>query len=114
MFSQMKRILRILFFAREHHDQNEIHSSSSETPGEEAGSPHYFLGLLPTEDNPTAVVNINANFFIHPPLPEGWPTARTFGSLNHAFLEPHSLKKQSVSKLQAWRSTSSFVAQNLG
>ena len=65
-FPQMKRILRILFFAQEHHDQNEIHSSSSETPGEEAGSRYCFLGLPPIKDNPTAVVNFKVNFF-HPP-----------------------------------------------
>jgi len=60
-FPQMKRILRILFFAREHHDQNEIHPSSFETPWEEAGSLIVF-GLPPTDDNPTAFVDIKANF----------------------------------------------------
>jgi hypothetical protein len=62
----MKRNLRILFFAREHHDQNEIHSSSFETSQEEAGISSLLFGLLPTDDNPIAFVDIKANFF-HPP-----------------------------------------------
>jgi hypothetical protein len=58
----MKRILGNLFFAREHHDQNGICSSSFETPREEAGISSLFFGLPPTDDNPTAFVDIKANF----------------------------------------------------
>ena len=62
------------------------------------GSPHCFFGLPPTDDNPIAFVDIKANyfFFTHPPLPEVWPTARTFGSLKLAFSDPHSLIEQSL------------------
>jgi hypothetical protein len=62
------------------------------------GSPHCFFGLPPTDDNPIAFVDIKANyfFFTHPPLPEVWPTARTFGRPKLAFSDPHSLIEQSL------------------
>ena len=60
------------------------------------GSPHCFFGFPPTDDNPIAFVVIKAIFFTHPPLPEVWPTARTFASLKLAFSDPHSLIRQSL------------------
>jgi hypothetical protein len=52
VFPQTKRFLRNLFFAREHHDQNEIHSSSFKTSQEEAGISSLFFNLLATINNP--------------------------------------------------------------
>ncbi len=56
VFPQSKRFLRILFFAREHHDQNEIHSASFKTSQEEAGISSLFFNLLPTNNNPISFV----------------------------------------------------------
>jgi len=79
-FSQTKRILGILFFAWEQHDQNEIHSSSFETSQEEAGISSLFsFGLPPTDDNPIAFVVIKANFFQHTKV----NISCSFGAITH-------------------------------
>jgi len=48
-----------------------------------------FFGLPNTIDNPSPLIVIEANFFTHPPLPEVWPTARTFWDLKTCIFTPH-------------------------
>ena len=48
-----------------------------------------FLGLPNAIDNPLPSLLSRVIFFAHPPLPEVWPTARTFWKLKTCIFTPH-------------------------
>jgi hypothetical protein len=71
---------------REHHEPK---TNSNLPPPREVELLIVFLWLSTAFDNPLPLIVIKANFFTHPPLPEVWPTARTFWELKTHIFQPH-------------------------